>query len=353
MTFWEYLRDRRAAIVFFCLGLALFDFGLWLDPRHLVHPGTLVYISLLVALFGAVVLVWQYRRTKAWVNQFKARAEAGGDALTWRLPEAHHYEQQAIVAAYNHVLREHQKTQSQLIAQQQDQKAFIDSWVHEIKVPLAATTLLRDSLDGKAPEQPLDEMALQLDKINFYVEQVLYYSRLDSFSKDYLLREYDLTKIVDSVVVDQRNSFIAGQLRFQLQGGPLTVVTDEKWLRFILTQIITNAIKYTKPGGTITATLADTPTEATLTVSDTGIGIPVDEQHRVFEKGFTGTNGRNANQKSTGLGLYLAAQLSQKLGHHLTLTSTVDQGTSVVVHFPHLSYYGESGNTLSKPTVDE
>ena len=351
MTFKQYLHVHLAGIAWYVIGLALLCFGLWLDPRQRVRWDTLLYMAVLITGFAAVLLVWHYTRTKKWVKAFTDRTEAGVEALDWPLAASSNHERAAIIEAYNHVLREHRQAQSELIARQQDQKAFIDSWVHEIKVPLAAAGLLQDSLDGKAPEKPLDELALQLDKINFYVEQVLYYSRLDSFSKDYLLREYDLKPLVDGVIVDQRNSFIDRRISFALNGDSLTVVTDEKWLRFILGQLVSNALKYTAPGGQVTATIADAPTEATLTIEDTGIGIPSDELHRVFEKGFTGTNGRNANQRSTGLGLYLADQLSQKLGHHLTITSTVDQGTAVTIHFPHLSFYGESGTTLAKPAV--
>lgn len=352
MTVKHYLQDRLAAILSFLLGMILLGVGLWLDPRHLVRWDTLLYLALLLGLFGVLLLWWGYHRTRRWTRLFEERLKAGADALDWPIKEPLRGHEQALIAsAYNELLQAHRQAQSTLIARQQDQQAFIDSWVHEIKVPLAAAGLLQDSLDGKAPEAPLNDLALQLDRINFYVEQVLYYSRLDSFSKDYLLREYDLKQVVDGVIVDQRNSFIDRGIGFTRHGGSLTVVTDEKWLRFILTQLVSNALKYTPRGGTITATIADSAKEATVTIADTGIGIPDDEQHRVFEKGFTGTNGRNANQRATGLGLYLADQLSQKLGHQLTLTSQVGKGTQVTVHFPHLSFYGEKGATLAKPKV--
>jgi toxin CptA len=234
-----------------------------------------------------------------------------------------------------------------VVTAQQDYRAYLDSWVHETKVPLAAMSLLVDNLDGRVDETLLTDLSLQLDKVDHDVEQVLYYSRLESFSRDYLLQDYPLKQIINAVVVDQRNSFIAKQLRFNVTGPDITVTTDDKWLAFILRQLVANAIKYTPAGGQIEAQLAHGEHEATLTIQDSGIGIPEDEQHRVFEKGFTGTNGRNANQKSTGLGLYLAAQLAEKLGHRLTLSATVGQGTAITVHFAHLDYYGDSGNTLT------
>lgn len=192
-------------------------------------------------------------------------------------------------------------------------------------------------------------MNLQLDQIEFYVEQVLYYSRLDSFSKDYLLHETSLRPLINDVVANQRNGFINKRLSFRLNGTDQIVLTDNKWLRFILAQLISNAVKYTPEGGHITALIRNTGKETQLQITDTGIGIPKDEQHRVFEKGFTGSNGRLSNHKSTGLGLFLAEKLAEKLGHHLSLTSVINQGTTVTIHFPYVSYYGEADQTVHHP----
>lgn len=347
MTLKAYLLDHRLQITAYLFGLCLFCGGLWLDPSHRVHGDTLLYMASLITLFAMAITALAYRRRKRWLSDWQARINAGADALDWPLAPAQNHEQAVITQAVNQLLQAHRQAMTQVLTTQQDYRAYLDSWVHEAKVPLAAISLIVDSLDGQVDETKLTQLSLQLDKIDHDVEQVLYYSRLDSFSRDYLLRDYDLKQVVNAVAVDQRNSFIAKQLSFQVVGPAITVTTDDKWLRFILRQLLANAIKYTPAGGAIKAILAHGEHEATLTIQDSGIGIPADEQHRVFEKGFTGTNGRNANQKSTGLGLYLAAQLAQRLGHHLTLTSTVGAGTEVTVHFTHLDYYGDSGATLT------
>lgn len=351
MSFLDYCKDHVRGAAAWLLGLAILTIGLWLDPAHRLSLNTLLYLDFLLLLIGAGFFWWQYLRRNQFLKQLTARREAGKDALDWRLPVPHNHEQALIATTFNHLLADHQQIMNDLISRQQDQQAFIDSWVHEIKVPLAATTLLTDSLTDQAPEATLDQMNLELDKINYYVEQVMYYARLDSFSKDYLLAEYPLKPLVNAVIVAQRNSFIAKHLRFTLNGADQVVVTDEKWLRFILTQLVTNAIKYTADGGVITITLADDGHETTITVADTGIGIPADELHRVFDKGFTGSNGRQADQASTGLGLYLASRLAEKLGHTLTISATLRVGTAVVIHCPHLTYFGQSGSTLTKPQL--
>lgn len=344
----DYLHDHRLHLIAYVLGLLLLCGGLWLDPKHLVHLDNLIYIAVLVTLFYAGLMWLDFKKQQRWLRQWQTRLEAGEEALDWPMPETGSRSQTLIAKTLNQMLQTHRQTLSNVINTQRDQQAFIDSWVHEIKVPLAASNLLVDSLEDDAPEDVLSQLSLQLDRMDHYVEQVMYYSRLDSFSKDYLLNDYPLKQVINEVVVDNRNAFIAGHLQFELTGDDQVVTTDAKWLRFILMQLFSNALKYTPAGGKITATIAEAHDEVTLTIADSGIGIAQDELHRVFEKGFTGTNGRNAESKSTGLGLYLADQLSQRLGHHLSITAEPDVGTAVTIHFPHLQYYGQSASNLAE-----
>ena len=346
MRFVDYLKDHLLHCLTFIFGLGLIDLLLWLDPRHLVRADTVSYLNFIIVILGLGIFIWDYLQTRRWLYTFLIRQKDANQALDWPLPLSRRRDRRLIETSYNQLLTAHHDAQEQLIDRQNDQQAFIDSWVHEVKVPLAAAGLLSESLDGLAPEAKLDQLNLQLDRINFYIDQVLYYSRLDSFSHDYLLQDYSLKQTLNEVIVANRNAFIDNQIQYTFAGTDQTVLTDQKWLTFILNQIISNSLKYTPTGGHITATVQDTGTEVQLTIADNGIGIPEDEQHRVFEKGFTGTNGRNANQKATGLGLYLAQQLSEKLGHQLTLTAQPNQGTAVTLHFPYLSYYESTGTTI-------
>ncbi|WP_390406974.1 sensor histidine kinase [Lacticaseibacillus jixiensis] len=351
MSFRAYLHDRRLFVVGYGLGLLLLGGGLWLDPMHLVHLDTVVYISSLVTLLALGFCLIDYRHQRRFISQWQARTAARAAALDWPLPASANHEEAIMIEAFNQTLLAHRQAVTQLQEAAVDHQAFIDSWVHEIKVPLAAMTLLTESMEDQAPSAALDELNVQLDRVDHYVEQVLYYSRLESFSKDYLLQDYHLQALVNEVVIANRNSFISKHLRFNFEGPDALVTTDAKWLRFILMQLFSNAIKYTPDGGSITAIVAQAKSAVTLTIKDTGIGIQPDEQHRVFEKGFTGTNGRNANVKATGLGLYLAQELAKRLGHSLSLTATPNVGTAVTIHFPNLAFYGDSGSHLSEQPV--
>lgn len=349
MRFRDYFKDHIWAIDGYILCVGLAAIIVWLDPQHRVKLATVWYAVLLVTLVAIAFFIAHFVRIRQFAARLQARQNAEDAALDWPLPGGQSGLEQVVSDTYNKILTLHRQQITALLAQHQDQKDFIDSWVHEIKVPLAAVSLLAESFEGQVPDDKLDNLNLQLDQIEFYVEQVLYYSRLDSFSKDYLLHNTQLKPLINDVVANQRNGFINKRLSFKLNGDDQTVLTDNKWLRFILTQLISNAVKYTPEGGRIQATIRDTGKETQLMIIDNGIGIPKDEQHRVFEKGFTGSNGRLSNHKSTGLGLFLAEKLAEKLGHHLTLTSVINQGTTVTIHFPYVSYYNDAGQTVEHP----
>ena len=165
---------------------------------------------------------------------------------------------------------------------------------------------------------------MELLKIGQYVEMVLSYLRLDSDSTDYVLREYPLDDILRQAVRKFAKMFILKKITLDFQETGKTVLTDEKWLLFVVEQVLSNALKYTPAGGTIRI-YGD---GATVVIADNGIGIREEDQARVFEKGFTGYNGR-ADKKSTGIGLYLCRQVMDRLYHGISLTSRPGQGTLV------------------------
>ena len=197
---------------------------------------------------------------------------------------------------------------------------YYSLWVHQIKTPIAAMDLLLQE-DG-SPRR--GELEMELLKIGQYVEMVLSYLRLDSDSTDYVLREYPLDDILRQAVRKFAKMFILKKITLDFQETGKTVLTDEKWLLFVVEQVLSNALKYTPAGGTIRI-YGD---GATVVIADNGIGIREEDQARVFEKGFTGYNGR-ADKKSTGIGLYLCRQVMDRLNHGISLTSRPGQGTLV------------------------
>lgn len=339
MTIWKYLKDHWLLLIGWLFFIGVTCFILWLSPDMVVNPSVIGYLVLLQGLFLLLFLAIDYSLKKRWWRSLDISEHP--PSLELYLEEASKTEEKLVQNYINGLLIEHQQTMQQAINNQQDQKDYIDSWVHEIKVPLAAVNLILQSIEDDIPEKKYYLVENELSKIDEYVEQVLYYARLDSFSRDYLIQEYSLKEIVQSVIRTQGNYFIQKNLRFSIEGNDQMVLTDAKWVAFIFKQLVSNAIKYTSAGGEITVTLSRTKEGACLSLKDNGIGIPKEDQHRIFDKGFTGENGRTSEQHSTGLGLYLAKSLADKLGHQLTMESVEGEGTTMKLLFPFLSYFNE------------
>ena len=209
-------------------------------------------------------------------------------------------------------------------------REYIETWVHEIKTPIASTRLIIDNNQNDVTRN----INYEIKKIEEYIEQVLYYSRSNNVSKDYLIKEVSLATVVRSVIKKNSRDFISKSITVDIEAVEGTVYSDAKWLEFILNQVIGNAIKYMRErNGKVKIYTIHNENNIVLTIEDNGIGIIEKDINRVFEKGFTGENGRQFG-KSTGIGLYLCKKLAQQLGLGLTLTSKTGEGTKVRIIFP-------------------
>lgn len=205
-------------------------------------------------------------------------------------------------------------------AQRRESMDYFTTWVHQIKTPISVMRMTLESEDTEEHRALSDE----LFRIEQYVEMVLSYLRLGSGSSDYVFREYDLDSIIKQAVHKYAPQFVRRRIRLVYQPVHTQVLTDEKWLLFIIEQILSNSVKYTPEGS---VTIAVTP-EKMLHISDTGIGIAPEDLPRIFEKGFTGYNGRS-DKKSTGLGLYLCKLAADRLSLRISAASTPGVGTTL------------------------
>ena len=213
---------------------------------------------------------------------------------------------------------------------QSEYREYIEAWVHEIKTPIALTKLVAENSEGKTKTI----IQNQSKKIEEYVEQVLYYSRSTDVSKDYIIKEFDINETVKKVIRNNRYDLITGKFQIDISESECTVISDEKWVEFIINQVIVNSIKYKKDiNPKIKAYTKRFDDKVILTIEDNGIGIINKDIAKVFDKGFTGYNGRRFG-KSTGIGLYLCKKLCLKLGLNITLTSEYENGTKVNIIFP-------------------
>lgn len=218
---------------------------------------------------------------------------------------------------------------------QEDYKEYIELWIHEIKIPIAASKMVIENNKSEAGKS-IDE---ELDKLENYVEQALYYARSNTVEKDYVIGKVNLKDIVNSTILKNKNILLTNKVNVDLHDLEKDIYTDGKWTVFILNQIIQNAIKYRKKENPKIEIYAEERKEKViLYIQDNGIGIKKGEITRVFEKGFTGENGRIIGKKSTGIGLYLCKKLCEKLRLGIELNSEKDVGTEIRITFPKGSY---------------
>ena len=206
----------------------------------------------------------------------------------------------------------------------EDYKEYIELWIHEIKIPIATSKMVIEN-NKNAITKSIDE---ELDKVENYIEQALFYARSNTVEKDYYIRKVVLKEIVNESIKKNKSTLIQEKISIDIHDLDIEVNTDNKWIVFILNQIIQNSIKYRRKENSAIEIYANQGKEnVILYIKDNGIGIKQGEITRVFEKGFTGTNGRLSNKKSTGIGLYLCKKLCNKLGIGIELNSVQNEET--------------------------
>ena len=314
----SYIRAHIGVALFLAGSAAVFAVVLFLSglPAEPVR-----YAALLCAVGGVVCALPGYL-------QYRRRYKAAELALQG-LPEAVdrlRAPSGAVEEAYDAALRRLcamlAKSETDRQRQRIENADYFTMWIHQIKTPIAAMQLiLREQDDARSRE-----LLAELFRIDQYAEMALTYARLESPTTDLVLRRCAVEPIVRSVVRQYAGQFVRRHVALRCEIEPVCALTDEKWLAFILGQLLSNAVKYTE-NGTVTVRVTK---ELVLSVSDTGIGIAPEDLPRIFEKGFTGYNGR-AGRKSTGLGMYLSRCAAERLGHRISVQSAPGQGTTVSV----------------------
>lgn len=214
-------------------------------------------------------------------------------------------------------------------------KEYLEMWIHQIKIPISAIKLMNYNGNIDVAKQ-----LVQINRMNDYVEQILYYARADAPEKDYILKKCNLEGIINNVLLQQKELLLGSRIKIQKNNTDKDVVTDGKWITFMLGQIINNSVKYMDKNkeSYISFEVVEAKDKTILTIKDNGIGITIKDVPRVFERSFTGENGRK-NNVSTGMGLYICKRLCDKLGHDIDISSVNGEGTSVSISFGKNDYY--------------
>lgn len=316
----SYLKKNIKVYILFVVFIFIFFIMFYLynlPLEALIYTGSFCFLASLIASFLDFVNYKEsYKKLKFLEENILNDLDALPKSLDIRID-------------YYHKIIEKLYEELEKLAQENRQKNtdmvdYYSMWVHQIKTPIAAMNFLLDN-------EEVDQKILQqeLFKIERYVEMVLTYIRLDSISSDYVITKINLDEVVKDSVKKYATIFINKKIKLNYVSHETMVISDKKWLSFAFEQILGNSVKYSGAGGEITIETC----ENKLIIEDNGIGIKEEDLPRIFEKGFTGFNGRY-EKKSSGLGLYLCKKTLDKLSHHIEISSKVGEGTRIEITFP-------------------
>ncbi|MFC0274733.1 sensor histidine kinase [Metabacillus herbersteinensis] len=316
MTFLRYLTYEKTYIYLYLASFLISAAVFFTESNGSWTWGTFFYALALSSLVFLGFLLFRYQQNVSVIRQMKSE-DYDSLSLEGEFAKEH----------IDELKKQHIREMNRIHDRQNEHYDFIVSWFHEIKTPIAVLRLLQQT------DMDSGSLREEITKIENYVDQALYYAKLDSFNQDYDIQNCDIIQISKEIVKSHSKTFFSKKIRIDMQVESLAVQSDPKWLQFIVNQLLTNSLKYTEHGGEITISAFETPQEKQLLIRDSGIGISQKDLPRIFNRGFTGETGRT-HAKSTGMGLYLAQQLSNKLGHYISCTSEVRKFTQFIIHFP-------------------
>ena len=295
-----------------------------------------IYFTVTAAVCFVLCMYSDYRKLKNIFDEITEKIEKlDKKYLIPELLEGYSSQEYEII---HRILKEAEVSMSDNVASYrrgaEEYRDYIETWVHEVKIPISASKMIIEN----HKDVPLEETGIseEIDRIDGYVEQALFYARSSHVEKDFFVREADLRKIVKAVIMKRRKALFA--ISAEIDIGDLKsddrIYTDAKWMEFIVGQVIDNSIKYASDERVLKLSFFITKENdrSVMNIRDNGIGMKSSEVSRAFEKGFTGTNGR-AGKASTGIGLYLCRKLCLRLGHEITLESAENEGTTVKIIF--------------------
>lgn len=335
MRILDYLRDRVLAYIFWCICLIVTIIFLRAFKVQIQAILVVTVIDIMAVTFHEI---WNLSRKKRFYDCLE-ESVTGLDKkylLSEMLPEPGFYEGRIIYDALYQGDKSMTENVNEYRQQTSDFREYIEMWVHEAKIPVSAVRLMNHNSPGGTQ----DKMNVQLKRIDDCIDNVLFYARSESAEKDYIINESSLKKIFSNVAVRNREALqlIGGEI----QAGDLDVrvLTDSKWLEFILGQLMANSIKYAPKDRPLTICVyaEENDKETILHFRDNGIGIPETDLPYIFEKSFTGQNGRS-EAKSTGMGLYIVKTLCDRLGHGINVSSTKNKYTEFVILFAKHDFY--------------
>jgi len=337
LHFLNYLKQIRKLIFLFLFGQCFFA-GSWM----LYHNDEILLVSypiLVTSMVGFVAIIVGFFRYYKKIDQLEK-------VLTFieendRGPEFFHVqvyqeEEKLLLEIAEELMSKFKALEERHYIKETDRESYYALWSHQIKTPITSLKLLLEETDGlENPQFDRYQMLEEILKIEQYMDMVLHYNRIGDMSKDLVIEDVELQKMVHQVLKKYSILFINRRVQILVEVPEVYIVSDKKWLTLVIEQILSNAIKYTE-SGQITIRGFQEEGLVRLVIEDTGIGIRSEDVERVFEKGFTGYNGW-LDQRASGIGLFLVKKIMNQLKHSITVESRFGEGTKVVLTFGNLT----------------
>ena len=328
MSLWKYLKERKLYFILVIFILLIVDITLFLDPNLSESIDTLIYINMLSILTTIIFIIMGYSRYKRELNQF-----------IHNIKENSNMEDNYIDKEIKSIIEEKKEEVDSLRNELEEINDYMTNWIHEVKIPISVLQMIGKRINEVDSSREISkQINSQVSRIDKLVEQAMYSSRAGNYNSDFLINEVDLGQVVKEVIKKNKYQFIYNKIDLQVSEINKTILTDKKWITHIIELILDNAIKYSDVGVKIEVYLKENKKGCELHIKDYGMGIVPQDIDRVFDKGFTGENGRKRT-KSTGMGLYISKKILNKLSHDINVISTSGEFCDVYITFYNLSDY--------------
>lgn len=328
MKFKDFLKDQEGLLVFNFMFLFFTILVILLSPIKEILIDTISYIIIVNLVLLCLYLFASYFRKSRFLNLLD-EGLASDDLNSISILKTS-MEEKIYLGFIDDYKTKYENLINDNSNKVKENKEIMNMWVHDIKMPIAIIKLIIEQNENPYFENTLDEIDNEVMRIENSVERVLYLSRLDDFHKDFLVQEVNLQPTIREIIKKYSKYFISNKVSLTLYNLDYTVLSDKKWLLFIFDQLISNSLKYTDKENSISITGEVSSNYIFIKVKDNGCGIKEEDLVRIFDKGFTGNNGRH-NAKSTGLGLYLVKELCSKLNHDIKVKSSYGKYSEFII----------------------
>lgn len=335
MTFLKFIKEKILTIILIVFSLITIEIFFMTYPLNTYIK---IYTPIIIITSYLIGLIYEYNKKKKYYNYLEKMLNHLKEKylITEVIKKPEFIEGKILYETLEQINKSMHENVNKYKYNVKDYKDYIELWIHEIKIPLATSKMIIENNKNNATRSIEEE----LDKLENYIDQALYYARSNTVEKDYYIKKSNLKELVNESIKKNKTMLIQEKVEINTHDLNNIIYTDSKWIIFILNQLIQNSVKYKNKDRTLEIEMfsKENKDNTILYIKDNGIGIKKNEINRIFEKGFTGTNGRLSNKKSTGIGLYLCKKLCDKLGISIELDSKENEFTEIKIIFPNSSY---------------